>query len=186
MIKLFTGPMFSSKSTQLYYEMEKSIFAKQKIAFIRPLKDSREYVAHSIIDKGFKKFIDNKEIDLFTINEFTNDLCKELNVYNRVYIDEFFMIKNNKLLCNNINANQEIYFAGLISTSENMLFDEAKDILPLCDKIEKFNGICSICNSFLGSYTMYRGSKTESIVIGDNDKYLCVCRNCYIKEKGKL
>lgn len=186
MIRLYTGPMFSSKSTQLYYVMEKAIFAKQKIAFIRPLRDDRKYVAHSIIDKGFETFINEKKIDLFIISEFTDDVCNQLKDYDRLYIDEFFMIKNCKKICNFISSDQEIYFAGLINSSENELFEEAKEILPLCDKIEKFNGICNICHSFLGSYTMFKGSKTASIVVGDNDKYLCVCRNCYKKEKGQL
>lgn len=186
MITLFTGPMFSSKSTQLFYAMEKAVYGNRKIAFIRPKLDSRKYVAHSIVDKGFNKFIKDKKADLFVIKEFTYKEIAELLNYDEIFVDEYFLIKNNKLLCQSILLNQRLYFAGLISTSENELFEEAAKILPLCDKIKKFNGVCQICNSFHGSYSIFKGNKTDSIVIGDEDKYICGCRECYIKEKGSL
>ena len=95
------------------------------------------------------------------------------------------MIQNCKLLCTT-SVKPNIYFAGLLATSENELFGETKEILPYCDDIIKLNGVCCECGSDIGNYSMYKAdNKTEAIVVGDNE-YECVCRDCYRKIKGHL
>ena len=87
------------------------------------------------------------------------------------------MIKNCYLLAKELF--KEICFAGLLATSENKMFKETINLLPYCENIIKLNGICS-CGE-IANYSLYKGKKEEEIIVGDEDKYSCVCKECYLK-----
>ena len=177
--------MYSSKSTMLLAKMERALYARKNIAFVRPKKDTRGYVVHN--DKSTEKILE--KCCLYEIDEFTESLVEDLvNGFAVVAVDEYFMIKNCFLLCRKLSQNRhcDIYFSGLLATSENNLFGETIDILPYCDKIIKLNGICEVCGSEHGNYSYYsEGNKKEDIVVGDS-AYKCVCRKCYYKLTGRL
>ena len=62
------------------------------------------------------------------------------------------------------------------------MFDEAIQILPLCDEIEKLNGVCTKCGSMLGNYSYHLGIKENQIEVGDV-KYECVCGKCFFGDE---
>ena len=193
-ITLIGGPMYGGKSTTLIQKMERYIYAKKSVCFIRPKKDNRGYITHGGLD-DIQKIL--REGDgLFEIEEFTIDAVHNfLDHYDAVFVDEFFMIKNCKLLCTefSIRTHSDIYFAGLLSTSDNELFKETIEILPYCDEIIKLNGVCmgldgKGCGSQHGNYSGYFGKGTKDsngILVGDNE-YRCLCRKCYKIAIGKL
>lgn len=187
MITAILGPMYSGKSTMLYQKMERYYYAGKSIALIRPKLDSRGYFSHSIENRSVERIIKasskNKEI---RVDEVTTTLCMELRAYDAVFIDEYFMIKGCSLEAKMSQSNQNVFFAGLIASSENKLFPETIELLPYCDEIIKLNGVCMICGSQIGNYSMYNETKTQEIDIGDTNKYKCVCRECYEREKSKL
>jgi len=185
MISMICGPMYSSKSTSLMAKVERALYARKTIAFVRPKKDTRGYLVHN--DTKAEKLLEKCYV--YEIEEFTESLVMDLvSGFAVIAVDEYFMIKNCKLLCTTLTNNKhcDIYFAGLLATSENNLFSETIEILPYCDKIVKLNGICENCGSEHGNYSYYvAGEKNTDIVVGDND-YKCVCRKCYKKLSGKL
>ena len=182
MITLITGPMYGGKSTTLVQKMERYLYAKKKVLFVRPKKDDRGYITHG----GLVKWEGEVKPDILEIEEWTPELLGILDKYSAVFVDEYFMIKGNIKVCQHVSDKKyDLYFAGLLATSENKLVSEAIDILPYCDDIIKLNGVCMICGSQHGNYSMYNGTKTEEIVVGDK-VYQCVCRRCYKKTKGIL
>ena len=193
MITLICGPMYSGKSTTLIQKMERYIYANKRICLIRPVKDDRGYFTHGGIDNVRKILKDGD--GYLEITEFKEQQVKEIiNKYDAVFVDEYFMIKGCKLLCDVLPENKrcDIYFAGLLATSENELFSETLQILPYCDDIIKLNGVCTGvdeqgCGSQHGNYSGYFGkaSKTSDILVGDN-VYRCLCRKCYKKAFNKL
>lgn len=187
MIKLICGAMYSGKSTSLLREMEKFLYAKKKILFIRPIMDGRGYITHSHVDSRINSAIAEGLIDYTYLKEFSE---KEINnivleTYDAVFIDEYFMIKNNRIFLEAMIKSErphyiqpDIYLAGLIADSDAVLFDEAIQILPLCDEIEKLNGVCTRCGSMIGNYSFHIGKKESQIEVGDS-KYECLCGRCY-------
>src|SRR5574344_850305 len=179
--------MFSGKSTYILQKIERAVYGKLRVCLIKPLKDTRKYFSHSgnQPDGKIKEFMNKGLLDYYEISEFTDDIVNQIkDKYDTILIDEFFMIHNCKKLATYLfKYGQNVYFAGLISTSENELFEEAKDILPYCDDIVKLSGVCMECGSQLGNYSLYKGIKDKELVIGDEDKYECVCKNCYFKLK---
>lgn len=184
--------MFSGKSTYILQKIERSIYGKQKVCLVRPKKDTRGYFSHSGNEPDDKIVEFNKKgkldiIEALSVDEL--DLVALLK-YDVIMVDEFFMIKNCKELAKffikEFDSSKMLYFAGLIATSENELFKEAKELLPYADDIVKLNGVCMLCGSQMGGYSMYKGTKSEELDIGDEDKYLCVCSKCYNRIKGTI
>ncbi len=179
MIELITGPMFSGKSTLLFQKMERYVYAHKTVLLIRPEKDTRDFFSHSPLDVALKNLVEKNEIDIVKTSDFIDYRLPEK--YDIVFVDEYFMIKNCWKLAVRCRNDQDIYFAGLLATSECTLFDEAVKLLPYCDSIIKLNGVCTKCGSQNGNYSYYRkGSKTADIIVGDNE-YTCLCRDCYMK-----
>lgn len=191
MITLIVGPMYSGKSTELLQKMERYIYAKKRVCFIRPARDTRNYITHNGVDDIKSRITDNDKI--LEVSKFDKNNILQLNDFDAVFIDEYFMIKNCDFICKYLNvAKPDIYFAGLLATSENELFDEAIKILPYCDNIIKLNGVCmglndnEVCGNQLGNYSGYFGNtKKGQIEVGDT-LYRCLCRDCYKKVFKKL
>lgn len=192
MITLICGPMYSGKSTMLVQKMERYIYAGKRIALVRPLRDDRGYFTHNGVDNIRGRL--GADDGYFEIHEFDEDFVSRIfRDYDAVFVDEYFMIKSCQLLCTVVPVKRhfDVYFAGLLATSENELFSETKDILPYCDEIHKLNGVCvgvdETCGSQHGNYSGYFGEteKTSEILVGDSE-FKCLCRRCYKKAFGKL
>ena len=187
MITLICGSMYSGESTTLLMKIQRAIYGRKRAVLIRPKIDNRGYFTHSLGNEELNLFIGNKKLTVLEISEFTDAQVKELcEFFDSIFIDEFFMIKNCSLLAKKCSSSNDVYFAGLLATSENEVFPEVTALLPYCDEIMKLNGVCMECGSQIGNYSLYKGgTKTQTIEVGDN-KYMCVCKECYQKINGKL
>ena len=186
MIKGIFGPMYASKSTELFKYIEKGVYSKKKIILIRPLKDNRSYFAHSYCDNAMQKLIEERKVDVFCIRDVTENIVKQANEYDIVAVDEYFMIENMLQLVMNISPRIDCYIAGLLADSDCNLFEQTKIILPYCDEIVKLNAVCQECGES-ANYSYHKGNKTSQIEVGDT-KYECLCRKCFLEKtlgKGK-
>ncbi len=188
MITLICGSMYSGKSTTLLMKIQRAIYGRKKAVLIRPKIDNRGYFTHSLGNEELNEFVENKKLTLIETSEFTAESVEHIcSFFDSIFIDEFFMIKNCSLLAQSALLSNDIYFAGLLASSENEIFSEVISILPYCDEILKLNGVCMECGTQLGNYSLFKaGKKTQSIVIGDINKYECVCRECYKRINGRL
>ena len=183
---LICGPMYSGKSTSLFQRLERFLFAKKKILLLRPKKDDRGYFTHS---EGINlEKLSARYPDIFSVKEIVdfnladNEDIKKQNI-DAVFVDEYFMIPGIHNLC--LQTDFDVYFGGLLASSECELFEETIKILPFCDKIKKLNAICETCGSELANYSFADFKKTSNIVIGDT-KYKVLCQKCYnAAEKAK-
>ncbi len=176
---LICGPMYSGKSTALFQRLERLLFAKKKVLMIRPKKDDRGYFTHSggvDLDKLADKYA--QQLSVVYYPSFSGENLDELMKagWDAVFVDEYFMIPGIHKLC--FQTKFDVFFGGLLASSECELFEETKKILPYCDKIKKLNSVCMNCGSELANYSFADFKKTSSIVVGDS-KYKCLCQKCY-------
>lgn len=181
MITFITGPMMSGKSTELLRYLERSIRGKKKVCLIRPEIDTRDKYSHSI---ATELNFNSLSIPTYTIKSFEDvmqsDLYNVLWQYDVIGIDEIQFIKDAYKFY--VYATEkDLYYAGLLATSECEVFPEINKLLPYCDNIIKLNAVCSVCGYDLGNYTFYKeGNKTESIKVGDSKDYEGRCLHCYL------
>jgi len=185
MVTLIAGPMFSGKSTQLLRYLERSTRGNKRVCLIRPLIDNRDFFSHS---KGTQTIFDSLSITTYyftnSFNENFDTLTSIVENYDVIGIDEAqFLDHLTSYMIMFIRNNKTVYLSGLLATSENIVFNNILDVLPYCDHIEKLNGVCTSCGSDIGNYTHYKdGDKTDTIVVGGDDKYTVLCGHC--KWKG--
>lgn len=194
---IFTGPMFSGKTTSLInsYKFSK-VSSEEKIAF-KYLKD--------------KRYIDNK--DIVNINTDSNDdlvgnilthnknnisahyieKCKDINEYitdniKEIYIDEgqFFndIYKWYTIICNSLNNIESIYISGLNYDYKGNIFNsEFNRLIEIKNpyvEIHKLQSKCYKCNCN-ADYSILlneeqRNLMDNNILIGDDSVYQPACK----------
>lgn len=176
MIKTFTGPMFSGKTSALltiYFNM----WNKKNIMCFKPKMNTRD---DGIKSKNIRENVPAIEIE--DLSEIPTHLKKNTRT---IFIDEanFLTGDVNILTDLNINKNVDIYIAGLNMTSEQKPFGIMPNILAISDYIEISKSYCTICNRE-ASYTYFEGNKDDDIVVGDSG-YISLCEECLRKKKGE-
>lgn len=194
MIELICGPMFSGKSTTLFSKIERSLFAGKKVLVITPCIDTRSYFTHgqeSTTKDTFKERLLSiakkakmkPTIDFIDLSEFNNYINFDFSKVEDIFIDEYFMIKNNLWLIKKF-PEKRIYFAGLITRADGKLFEEAVSIIPFCERIIKINGVCMECGAE-ASMTYLKDKKIvekKGVYIGGDKEYECLCLSCWLKK----
>jgi thymidine kinase len=160
------------------YYIEREVFAKRKVCLIRPMKDTRDYFSHS---EGVESSYNKLNIQHYYFDKINIDIDYAIfEKYDSIFIDECFMIENAFEVAKRFSDSKNIFYAGLLASSECNIFPEVAKLLPYCEHIEKLNGVCMLCGNQTANYSFYKGKKVSDIVVGDND-YLLLCKTCYTK-----
>ena len=174
MIKTFTGPMFSGKTTALlstYFNM----WNKKNILCFKPKINTRD---DGIKSKNIKENV--PAIEITRLEEIYEYLKKNTRT---IFIDEANFLKGNVNVLTNISIdmNIDIYICGLNMTAEQKPFGIMPDILAVSDCIEIKKSYCTDCNR-IASFSYYEGGKNKDIVVGDNG-YISLCEDCLRKRR---
>lgn len=174
MIKTFTGPMFSGKTTALlstYFKM----WNKKNIMCFKPRINTR--------DEGIKSKDIKENVDAILIDDLS-DILEHIKKNTRtIFIDEGNFLKGDVSVLTDlsIDKNIDIYVCGLNMTSEQKPFGIMPNILSVSDEIEICKGYCTECNR-PASYTYFEGGKDSDIVVGDSG-YITLCEDCLRKRR---
>ena len=174
MIKTFTGPMFSGKTTALlstYFNM----WNKKNILCFKPRINVRD---EGIKSKNITENVSAIEID--DLSEILDHLKKNTRT---IFIDEANFLKGDVSVLTHISIdmNIDVYVCGLNMTSEQKPFGIMPQILSISDSIEIKKSYCTNCNR-PASFTYFEGSKCDDIIVGDNG-YISLCEDCLRKKR---
>ena len=173
MIKVYTGTMFSGKSTRLIEEYNK-IEDKNAVMCFKPSKDKREFGAiraRNVEETVSSIVISRFEEILFHIND-------EIEY---IFIDEVQFVEGNFNILTKFSLKGiTIFIAGLKQTSELRPFGTMPYILAIADEIEILHTNCE-CGE-IARYTDCTTDKKNDILIGDKEKYRPVCEKCYVQK----
>lgn len=158
MITVFTGPMFSGKSSRLI-EIYADKHYNGRVQAFKPAKDTRDKTL--IRCRQY-----SKQIDAMVISSY-EDILKKLDVNKKVImIDEAqFLAGDPRVLLDlSLLDNYEIYVSGLALDSEQNAFGSFPHLMTLADRVEHITADCYYCGRE-AQYTRYIGEKDEQVLV---------------------
>jgi thymidine kinase len=179
-LNIIMGPMYSGKSTELIRIYNKYKL-KKKVLVINHKSDSR-YGENSINthNKNNLNCISfDKLADYYT--KFTNNLE---DIYDIILIDESQFFNDLYDFCKTIvdTTNKTIYAFGLSGDYKRKRFGQLIDLIPIADDIKYLKSVCNKCKDIKNaSFTLRICDSNEQILVGANEQYMAVCRDCWLK-----
>ena len=176
MIKTYTGPMHSGKTSAMITDYKK-IWNKKLVRVFKPSCDTRDYG-----EMKSKDFVEG--IPAICIDTFEEILGYIDETVRTIFIDEVQLLKGNVSVLTYLSVvyDIDIYLAGLDMTSEQEPFLIMPQILAISDERVAVKASCFDCGRE-ASYTYYDGKKDEAIKVGD-EGYFPLCARCLLKRRG--
>ncbi len=192
-LDIISGPMFSGKSTMLLQKLIIETEIGFKILYINHSKDTRSTEPYSTHNPLYKeKLCKMNNISLISV-PYLGDI--DVSRYDVIGIDEaqFFDCCD---LTESVTKMVEkegkhVIAAGLTGDFRRVKFGALLDLEPLSDTFTKLSSFCQICANnnpkrrTPAPFTHRKiGDELEfnSVDVGGCEKYIPVCRKCYIKE----
>lgn len=173
-LTLIWGSMFSGKTEELLRIVNRSIYAQKKTMLFKPKKDNRynigEIVSHN-----------SKSMDAIDIVE-SREILKKAKDLDLVGIDEvqFFDKEILNVIETLLQNGVDVICSGLDMDYKGEPFDITMRLATCAEKCIKLHAVCMDCGN--DAWISHRISKEgEKVVIGGSDKYIALCRNCYMK-----
>ena len=163
---LYTGPMFSSKTTKLLMEADKRQYQKQKIVSFKSRMDDRYSVFGEIVTHNFNKLPAHL---VSTGDEVINKIVEleDVSDIDTVIIDELFLIDGGADACVKLfKKGYNVIIASIDLSFTGEPFEEVKNIMPYCTKIEKCTAVCTVCQSD----ARYTARKSQSSLSNTKDE----------------
>ena len=171
-IEVICGSMFSGKTEELIRRLRRAEIAKLSISIFKPKIDSRYDEGHIVSHNKIKmmSFVINEPRDII-------DASKDNDV---VGIDETQFIDNSIIeICKELaSIKKRVIVAGLDTDYRGLPFGPMPQMMCEAEYIDKLRAICVICGN-PASYSQRTSDDSNQVVIGELDKYVARCRNCF-------
>ncbi|NLB93954.1 MAG: thymidine kinase [Bacteroidales bacterium] len=177
-IEVITGSMFSGKTEELIRRLRRAVYAKQKVEIFKPAMDIRysetEVVSH-----------DENAILCTSVENSSNILLLTSNV-NVVGIDEAQFFDNGlvDVVVKLANMGVRVIVAGLDMNFRGEPFGIMPQMMAVSDFVTKLHAICLQCGN-IAQFSHRITDKEQLFLLGKNEMYEPLCRNCFIKTQKK-
>jgi thymidine kinase len=171
-IEVITGSMFSGKTEELIRRLRRTQFARQNLAIYKPARDTRYS-----LDKVTSH--DENSLESIAVNH-SNDILEVSRDINVVGIDEaqFFDMELPEVCEKLALSGIRVIVAGLDMDFKGRPFGPVPSIMAIAEYVTKVHAICPHCGN-LATHSYRLSDETETIVLGEKDKYEPRCRVCY-------
>ena len=174
-IELIMGCMFAGKTTELLRRCNKHKITGKRVLRVKFSADKR-------YDNEFKiSTHTGQQIQATPINVLSQ-LGDEWKAYNVIGIDEgqFFpdIVNFSEMAA---NCGKIVIISSLQGTFLRGAFPNILALLPKCEKIKKLTAICKLCKQN-ASFTFRTASKDCNVMIGGENMYMPLCRECHARE----
>lgn len=176
MIKTYTGPMHSGKTSAMITDYNK-IWNKKHVRVFKPASDTRD-----LGEMKSKDFVEG--IPAICIDTFEDILLHIDDSVSTIFVDEVELLTGNVNVLTYLSVvyDMDIYLAGLDKTSEQEPFLIMPQVLAVSDEIVSVKASCYDCGRE-ASHTYYDGDKSEAVKVGD-EGYYPLCSRCLLRRRG--
>jgi len=177
-LELILGCMYSGKSSELIRRAKRLQTIQQPYQIYNSLIDTRYgtsgiythnqiHIACSITDSLVS------QIDTEQFKNATTIFIDEAQFFTDLY--EF--VKSSVEI-----HHKHVVVIGLDGDSDRQNFGFIHTLIPLADDITKLKALCSICSDGTpGIFSKKVINSSKQVDVGSTDKYIAVCRKCYLK-----
>jgi thymidine kinase len=175
---LFTGPMFSGKTTRLLAQIDRYKYQKKRTVAFKPIMDDR-YSKTNIKTHIGLTLDDVEVVTVETAKDIYRFLIDSDVDYDVIAVDEAFMIDDvAETLIRLFRLGKTIIVSSLEMSASCKAFDEVAKIMPWATRIEKCPAVCVECQAD-AFYTQRKVEEGEEIQVGGADLYEPRCWNCH-------
>lgn len=173
---IFTGPMFSSKTTKLLACLDRYKYQKRTIHAFKPQIDDRysesEISTHSGWRQPARNIANGGEL-LVSIRS----LMIRKEPCDVIAVDEAFMIPDiGSALISLYRSGLTVVVSSLDMSSNCNPFDEMQVMFPYATRVEKCTAVCTVCGSD-APYTHRKVKGDQEIAVGGAEMYEPRCWN---------
>jgi thymidine kinase len=170
---IFTGPMWSGKTTRLTAAVERHRIRKTEVLCFKPEIDGR-YASSSIVTHSGSKMdaipVNKGEQIVYNVNERSPGV---------IAVDEAFMIEGcAESLIEVFKKGVSVYVSSIELSANLKSFPEIEKMMPFATRIEKCSAVCVSCGED-AALTHRRVPSLEEISVGGADSYEPMCWNCH-------
>ncbi|MEE9373877.1 MAG: thymidine kinase [Saprospiraceae bacterium] len=172
-IEIITGCMFSGKSEELIRRLKRAQIANQNLICFKPIKDDR-YADEQVVSH------DSNSQDSISIEKSTEILKYVEQSTNIIGIDEgqFFDMDIVEVTQKLALSGKRVVVAGLDLDFRGIPFGPMPHLMAVAEYVTKVHAICPHCGN-LATHSYRLSEETDTVVIGEKDKYEPRCRMCY-------
>lgn len=172
-IEIITGCMFSGKSEELIRRLKRAQIANQSIICFKPVKDKR-YAEEQVVSH------DKNAQDSIPISH-SREIIEHIEQHTNVIgIDEgqFFDMDLVDVTQKLALKGKRVVVAGLDLDFRGVPFGPMPNLMAVAEYVTKVHAICPHCGN-LATHSYRLSEETDTVVIGEKDKYEPRCRMCY-------
>ena len=176
-IQIILGPMFSGKTTELIRRLKRFQLANQKCLIIKYHRDNGYPQPYGITTHDQQNMEATACVKL-------NDLKinHNLDEFSVIGVDEAQFFPDAVSFAEEMaNLGKTVIVAALDGSYQRTPFGDILNLVPLAENVIKLTAVCMICFEE-ASFSKRIGEETELQVIGGTEKYMALCRQCYMKQ----
>ena len=176
-LELIVGPMFSGKSTELIRRAHRLQTIGTRLVIYTSENDDRygmegvyTHDMNSIQSIAVRHLEAQRDTEIY--KNATHILIDEAQFFSDLY--------NFTKDAQDIHG-KHLIVSGLNGDSERRPFGQINDLIPHCDDIVMMKSLCSQCKDGTpGIFSKRISENSGQICVGSLDKYMSVCRRCYL------
>lgn len=174
---LILGCMFSGKTERVFQAVRSAILGGKHAVIIKHASDTR-YTKQELATSH-----DGTSMRALSISSLVEDPPMLPDNVDLVAIDEGQFFEGIAAFCMRQNKlGRDVVVAALNShgDAERTPWSNVMQLIPLAHRIHMLNSICTICHGVANCSRYITGMLSESGVdVGENDKYIATCAQCY-------
>ncbi len=171
-IEVICGSMFSGKTEELIRRLKRARFANQKVQIFKPSKDTR-YDERQVVSHDDNALLSTPILHSNQILEVPED-TQVVGIDEAQFFDEEIIKVVQQLCLRGIR----VIIAGLDMDYKGLPFGPMPNLLAVAEYITKVHAICPHCGN-LATHSFRFSAESETIVLGEKDKYEPRCRSCF-------
>lgn len=171
-IEVICGSMFSGKTEELIRRLKRARIANQRVEIFKPARDNR-YDRTKVVSHDENAIMSIPVSRSEEILEKSADI-KVIGIDEAQFFDDQLPRVCEKLALRGVR----VIVAGLDMDFKGLPFGPIPALLAMGEYVTKVHAICPHCGN-LATHSYRLTAETETIVLGEKDKYEPRCRICY-------